>query len=102
MVPAVLLFHFLLQIGKQIRCEKFLYGDPEAIAQLFDGGDGGAVIASADDVVDCGLGDAADVAEFVDGQILLVAELGNSPSDGFTYTHGYHLPFFTKSISNVY
>ena len=37
-----LLFDFLLQITKQFTVKEFLNGDAQAIAQFFDGGDGGA------------------------------------------------------------
>ena len=49
--------------------EKFFDGDTQTITQLFDGGDGGAVITPADNIVDGGLGDTADSTKFVDGNI---------------------------------
>ena len=52
--------------------EKLLNGDTQAVTQLFDGRDGGAAVAPADDVIDGGLRDTAHVAQLVDGDVLLL------------------------------
>ena len=49
-------FDLLLQIQKHIRVEEILDTDPKPITKLFDCGDGHTIVASADDIVDCGLG----------------------------------------------
>ena len=55
--------------------KKFLNGDAQAVAQFFDGGDGGAVVAATDNVIHCGLGDTAHAAELVNRKIFFLAEL---------------------------
>lgn len=63
------LFQLLVQIAEEVGAEEGLNGDVKAVAQLFDGGNCGAAIAAADDIVHRGLGDAAQRAQFVDGNI---------------------------------
>ena len=53
--------------------EKLLNSDTQAVTQLFDGGDCGAAVSPADDVIDSRLSDTAHVAQFVDGDVLLLA-----------------------------
>lgn len=71
--------------------KKLLDGDSQTITQLFDGGNGGAVIPSADNVVDGRLGDAAETAQLIDGNIPLPAQLQNPRLYRFTDVHGHHL-----------
>lgn len=71
--------------------EEFLNGDSHAIAQLLDGGDSSAAVASADNIVDCGLGHAAHITQLVDGQILFSAEFQNTLLYSFSNIYGYHL-----------
>ena len=71
--------------------EKIFNGDPQPIAQLLDGGDSGAVVSSADDVIDRGLGDAAHMAKLIDGNISLFTQLQYAFSHRFADIHGYHL-----------
>ena len=78
---------------EQFTVKKFFKGDTQTVAQLFDGGDGGAVVASADDIVDGGLSDAADAAEFIDGNVLLPAELYDALFYRLADIHGPHLSF---------
>lgn len=81
------LFHFLIQIEEQLVIEKALNGNAKAITELLDGGNGGAVVAAADDVIDGGLGDTADVAQFIDGQILFLAQKQNTLPYSFADIH---------------
>jgi hypothetical protein len=55
------LFDFLLQVVEDGRVEKVLDGDLQAVADFFDGGDGGGVISAGDDVVQGRLGQTANV-----------------------------------------
>ena len=71
--------------------KEFLNGDTKAIAQFFDCGNSGAAVPSADDVIDGGLGHAAHVAQFVDGQIPFPAQIQNAQPHSFTDVHQYHL-----------
>ena len=63
------LFQLLVQTAEEVGAEEGLNGDVKAVAQLLDGGNCGAAIAAADDIVHRGLGDAAQRAQFVDGNI---------------------------------
>ena len=74
--------------------EEVLHGDPQPIAEFLDGRDRGAAVASADDVVDCGLGHTAHAAEPIDGNVTLPAQFQDAFLDGFADVHGVHL-FFT-------
>ena len=49
---------FLLQIGKQRRIKKFTDGDLQSVADLFQGGNGGALVATACNIGKGGLGNA--------------------------------------------
>lgn len=71
--------------------KEFLNGDTETVAQLLNGGNGGAAVPTADDVIDGGLGYAAHVAQLVDGQIPLPAQIQNAQPHCFTDVHRYHL-----------
>ena len=65
--------------------EKFLNGDTQAVTQLFDGGDGRAVIAPANDIVHGGLGHAAPGTQSIDGNILFLTQLHDSLPDSFAF-----------------
>ena len=67
------LFDFLFQTDKQLRIEEILDRDPQSVAQLFDRGDRGAVVSSADNVVHRGLCDTAHITELVNGDVALTA-----------------------------
>ena len=82
------LLEFLIQVPEQVGVKELLDGNSQAITKLFDGGNGGASIAATDNVVDCGLCDAADSAQHVDGNILFPAQLQNALFDSFTDTQG--------------
>ena len=69
--PAVLSFHFRLYVFEQIIIEEVDDRDPQAVAQLLQRGDGGAVVASADHIVHGGLRNAADRAQLVNSQVSL-------------------------------
>ena len=53
--------------------EKLDDGDIQPVAELFDGGNGGTIVAAADDIVECGLRDTTESCEFVDRDFSLVA-----------------------------
>lgn len=57
--------------------EEFGDGDFQAVADFLDGGDGGGVVAAADDIIEGGLGDAADERQAVDGDLAFLAKLQN-------------------------
>ena len=61
--------------------KKFPQGDVQPVAQFLDGGDGGAVVAPADDVVDGGLGHAAEGGQPVDSDPTLGAKLQDPRPD---------------------
>ncbi len=52
---------FLFQISEQLRVEEVLNRDSQTIAELFDCGDGGAAVSSADNIIYCGLGHTIDI-----------------------------------------
>ena len=58
---AVLSFHFRLYVFEQIIIEEINDRDPQAVAQLLERGNGGAVVAAADHIVHGGLRNAAIV-----------------------------------------
>ena len=64
-------FHFRFYVLEQIIIEEVDDRDPQAVAQLLQRGNGGAVIAAADHIVHGGLRDAADRAQFVNSQVSL-------------------------------
>lgn len=51
--------------------------DIQPIAELLDGGDGDAVVSAADDIVEGGLGHAAEGRQTVDGDLPLGAQVQN-------------------------
>ena len=65
--------------------------DAQAVAELFDRRYGRAAVAAADYVVHCGLSHSAHVAQLVDGDVLLAAELQNSLLYRLSDVHGHHL-----------
>ena len=69
--PAVLSFHFRFYVFEQIVVEEINDRDPQAVAQLLQRGDGGAVVAAANHIVHGGLRDAADRAQLVNSQVSL-------------------------------
>lgn len=71
--------------------EKLLDSDTQTITQFFDGRNRSATVSSADDVIDSRLRDTAHVAQFVDGDVLLLAEFQNALFDRLTDVQGYHL-----------
>ena len=85
------LLDLLFQVSEQIRIKEVLDGDSQAIAELLDRGNGGAAVASADDIVHSGLGHTADAAEFINRNISLAAEFQDAILDSFSDVHGYHL-----------
>ena len=85
------LFDFLFQTTEQLGIKELLNGNAQSVAQLFDGRNCRAVIATADNVIDRRLGDTTHAAQLIDGDIVLTAQLQNPFFDGFSYVHGYHL-----------
>ena len=69
----MLSFHFRLYVFEQIIVEEINDRDPQAVAQLLQCGDGGAVVTATDYVVHGGLRDAADRAQLVNSQVALCA-----------------------------
>ena len=67
----MLSFHFRFYVFEQIIIEEINDRDSQAVAQLLQCGDGGAVVASADHIVHSGLRDAADRAQLVNSQVTL-------------------------------
>ena len=65
------LFHFRFYVFEQIIIEEINDCDPQAVAQLLQRGDGGAVVAPADHIVHGGLRDAADRAQLDNSQVSL-------------------------------
>ena len=85
------LLDLLFQIPEQFRVKEFLNRDSQTIAELLDRGYGGAAVSSADDIVDRGLSHATHAAEFVDGNITLIAQFQDAFLDGLADVHGDHL-----------
>ena len=85
------LLDLLLQFPEQIGMEKVLNGNAQAITELFDGGNGGAVVPPADDIVHSGLGDAAHTAQTVDGNIPFPTQFQNPLFDRLANIHAHHL-----------
>ena len=52
--------------------KEILYCDSESITELFDRRNGRAVVSSADDIIDGRLRNAAEIAEFVNGDALRI------------------------------
>ena len=69
----MLSFYFRFYVLEQIIIEEINNCDPQAVAQLLQRGDGGAVVAAADHIVHGGLRDAADRAQLVNSQVSLCA-----------------------------
>lgn len=67
--------NLLLQIAEQFVFKEFCNGDVQTVAQFFDGGDGGAVIPSAGDIVDGGLRNTAERSQLIDGDAMDAAKL---------------------------
>ena len=65
----------LLQIVEDGRVEKLTQGDVQTVAELLDGGYGDAVVPPADNIVEGGLGHAAESRQPVDGDLPLGTEL---------------------------
>ena len=73
-----ILLNFLFQIPKKITVKEIQNRDVQPVTDFLDGGDGGALIAAADDIVQCGLGDATQGAKPVDGDLPLSTKLEDS------------------------
>lgn len=84
-------FDFLLQIVKQIHIEEVLDGDVEAVTDFLNGGNRGAAVAVVDDVIQGGLGHAAENGQLVDGDVSLVAQVEDALADGCSNCHGFYL-----------
>lgn len=93
----VRLSDLLLQVCKKVGPEKFLDRNVQAVTQFFNGGDGGAVISAADDIVYRRLRYAAETAQLVHGNISFVAQLDDPLPYRFAYAHADHL-FSRKMI----
>ena len=80
-------FDLLFKVLEDRRVEEVPQGDVQSVAELFDGGHGGGVVAPADDVVDRGLGHAADGGQPVDGDPPLPAQVQDPLPDGRAGIH---------------
>ena len=63
------LFYFLFQTAEQFVIEKIVYRNAQPVANFFDGGNGSAVVPSADDVVKGGLGNTTEGRKLVYGYL---------------------------------
>lgn len=63
------LFYFLLQATEQLVIEKIVYRNAQPVANFFDGGNGSAVVPSADDVVKGRLGNTTEGRKLVYGYL---------------------------------
>ena len=68
-----MLLDLLLETIKFRRGEKFAQCNSKTVAKFLNGGNSGAVVSSADNVIHSGLGNAANAAELVDGDVMLLA-----------------------------
>ena len=91
------LLDLLFQISEQLRIEEVLNGDFQTIAEFLDRGNGGAAVASTNDIVHRGLGYAAHATEFIDRNVTLIIEFQDAFLDGLADVHGDHL-FSTMMI----
>lgn len=89
----------LLQGVKFRRGKEFAQGDIQPVAQLFDGGHGGAVVAPAGDVTDGGRRDAAKVCQLVWRNPPLAAKGVNACPDRFTDIYDRSHPNSFEMIS---
>ena len=75
--------------------EKFIDGDIQAVAELFDRCDGRRVVSAAHNVIKRGLRDAAEDALAVDRDTSFFAQRQNAPPHGFAHCHHNHPAFFS-------
>lgn len=64
-------FHFRFYVLEQIIVEEINDRDAQAVTQLLQRGNGGAVVAAANHIVHGGLRDAADRTQLVNSQVSL-------------------------------
>lgn len=69
------LLNFLLQISEDIGMKKLSIVIPRPSQSFFYGRNGGAVVPTAYDIVDCGLRDSTQRTELVNGNVSLIAQL---------------------------
>ena len=81
---AIPLLYLLFKIPEQVRMKEILYCDSESITELFDRRNGCAVVTSADDIIDGRLRNAAEIAEFVNGDALRITQFNDSHSNRFS------------------
>ena len=89
------LSNFLLNVTEQIAVKKIFQCDVEAVAKLLQRGNRDAVISSADNVVHGLLCDPAAGAQFVEGQVPLLAQLENPHPHRLANVHGF-LPLYQE------
>ena len=77
--------------------EELIDCNTQTVTQLFDCGYSCAIVSAANNVVNSGLRNTANAAEFVNGDISFLAQLNNSLPDSLAYGHRYHL-FLSKMI----
>lgn len=71
--------------------EEILNRNTKSIAQFFNGRDCRTVVASADDIVDRRLCNAAFYAQSIDGNILFFAQFNNPQANSLSYGNGRFL-----------
>ena len=80
--------------------KEFFNRNSQPITQFLNCGDGGAAVASTDNIMNGRLGDTTDVAQLIDGKILLLTQLQNALFDCFTHIHEGH-PAFDLTFTSV-
>lgn len=101
MLAQTVLLYLLLQITEQFGIEKVLDGDAQPVAELLDCGNRCAVVAAADDIVDCGLRDAAHAAELIDRDAMFMAQFQNPFFDSLPDVQGYHLASIKNDTRSI-
>ena len=64
----------MFKCRKKLGAEEITDVNLQAVADLFDGGNGGAVVSSADDIIKGGLRNAGECCHTVDGYVVLGAQ----------------------------
>lgn len=85
------LFDFLFEGKEKGGLEEFRDGDFQPVADFLHGGNGGGVVASADDIVQGGLGDTADERQVIDGNLALLTKLQNPLANRLSDGHSVPL-----------
>ena len=87
------LLDFLFEIAKLIGVEKLTDRNIQPVTDFLDGCDRGAVIATADDIVQGRLGNTTHGGQLVDRDATLLTQLQYAQSHRFPNIHGTLQPF---------